>query len=60
MVKHNSKDMVIDNYWALSWSKWANKSRKEIIEMTNNMMTQKQCKDRLKYLRKTYGWYLKK
>jgi hypothetical protein len=49
--------MKIENHWALSWSKWANKSRKEVIEMTNDMMSLKQCEDRLKFLRKTRGWY---
>jgi len=48
----------IENHWALSWSKWANKTREEVIEMTNNMMTLKQCEDRLKYLQKTRGWYI--
>ena len=47
----------IENHWALSWSKWANKTREEIIEMTNDMMTLKQCQDRLKYLQETRGWY---
>jgi len=50
--------MKIENHWALSWSKWANKSRKEVIEMTNDMMSLKQCEDRLKFLRKTRGWYI--
>jgi hypothetical protein len=43
--------------WAKSWSKWANKSREEVIQMTNHMMTLKQCEDRLKFLRETRGWY---
>jgi hypothetical protein len=47
----------IENNWALSWSKWANKSREEVIQMTNHMMTLKQCEDRLKFLRETRGWY---
>ena len=49
--------MKIENHWALSWSKWANKSREEVIQMTNHMMTLEQCKERLKYLQETRGWY---
>ena len=36
----------IENHWALSWSKWANKGREEVLKMTDHMMTLKQCEDR--------------
>lgn len=29
--------MNIQNNWSLTWSKWANKSREQVIEMTNHL-----------------------
>jgi len=43
--------------WAKSWSKWANKSRKEVIEMTDHLKTLYELEQKMKWLRKTRGWY---
>jgi len=43
--------------WAKAWSKWANKSRKEVIDMTNDLKSMTELEQKLKFLRKTRGWY---
>lgn len=44
--------------WANAWSKWASKSRSEVIEMTNHLTPMSELEQKLKFLRKTRGWYL--
>lgn len=49
--------MNIQNNWSLTWSKWANKSREEVIEMTNHLKSMGELEKKLKHLRETRGWY---
>lgn len=45
------------NNWSKSWSKWANKTRQEVIEMTNHLKPLGELERKMKHLRITRGWY---
>lgn len=44
--------MNIQNNWSLTWSKWANKSRQEVIEMTNHLKSLGELERKIKQMNK--------